>query len=198
MKKKHSQKNHYQNVLFEHLFNDLHAPLFFYALKFIDDKEVARDLVQDAFLNLLSKGSEISGIVKIKYYLFACVRNNCINYLNHLRVENKFQKEEIERSKREIVFYDTNKALIEKELHLQIMNALNELPDHYRIPFELSRFENLKNKEIADKLQIPVRSVETRIYRALGMLRKKLSGMITLICALFYLVGFFTGAIHKF
>ncbi len=186
MKRRHSRNSHYQNVLFEHLFNDLHAPLYFYALKFIDDKEVARDLVQDAFLNLLSKDREVFGIVNIKHYLFKSVRNNCINYLAHLHIENKFHEEEINRLKRELAFYDSHKALVEKELYMQIMDALHELPDHYRIPFELSRFENLKNKEIAEKLHIPVRSVETKIYRALVMLREKLSGILSVIGAIFY------------
>jgi len=185
MSKGHLKNDHYKNVLFEHLFEDLHAPLYFYALKFIDDKEIARDLVQDAFLNLLSKVREISGIGNIKSYLYKCVRNNCLNYLNHLRIENEFHKEEIKRLKKELEFYDSYKTLVEKELHTQIMNAINELPDHYRIPFELSRFENLKNKEIAEKLKIPVRTVETKIYRAINILREKLNSVSSVLWIVF-------------
>ncbi|NCB08636.1 MAG: RNA polymerase sigma-70 factor [Bacteroidia bacterium] len=168
-------------ILLEHIFKQLHAPLFFYALKFIDDKEVAKDLVQDAFLTVINKKPFSGEIVNLNSYLYICVRNNCMNYLNHKAIENSFHKETIERSKREIEFYDTHKTFIEKEQFQQVMDAIEQLPEHYRIPFKMSRLENLKTKEIAEKLDIPLRSVETQIYRALNLLREKLNGKITIL-----------------
>jgi RNA polymerase sigma-70 factor, ECF subfamily len=173
------------HVLLEHVFRQLHSPLFFYAVKFVKDQDVAKDLVQDAFLGLLNR-SEKEKIENLKSYLFRSVRNNCLNHLNHKKVENEFQQKEIEQSRKEITYYDSHSALIENELQQKLADAIDDLPEHYRIPFILSRFEDLKNKEIADKLQLPLRTVETQIYRALTILRKKFSDQSLALFVLFF------------
>jgi RNA polymerase sigma-70 factor (ECF subfamily) len=159
--------------LFEHAFKQLHAPLYFYALKFIDDKEVAKDLVQDAFLSILNE-KQNNEIENLKAYLYRTVRNNCLNYLKHIQVKTEFEHKELQRKNREIQFYDSHLTLVEKELHLKLEKAIEALPEKYKVPFKLSRFEELKNSEIAKKLGVPVRTVETQIYRALKILREKL------------------------
>lgn len=164
---------------FEDLYKKLYVPLYFYATKFIHDRDIARDLVQDAFLNLLKNENEIIQIQNVKSYLFKSVHNNCINHLNHIEIENEYHKKEVERIKKELAYYDLNKTLVEQDLHRKITEAVKELPDHYRIPFELSRYEDLKNSEIAKRLKIPVRTVDTQIYRALALLRDKLKGLIS-------------------
>jgi RNA polymerase sigma-70 factor, ECF subfamily len=173
------------HVLLEHVFRQLHSPLFFYAVKFVKDQDVAKDLVQDAFLGLLNR-SEKEKIENLKSYLFRSVRNNCLNHLNHKKVENEFQQKEIEQSRKEITYYDSHSALVENELQQKLADAIDDLPEHYRIPFILSRFEDLKNKEIADKLQLPLRTVETQIYRALTILRKKFSDQSFSLFVLFF------------
>lgn len=188
MQRKNSNKNKSTNqndILLEHVFKQLHSPLVFYALKFVKDYEVAKDLVQDAFFGLL-KRTEKEGIENLKSYLFRAVRNNCLNHLTHQKVENEFQEIEIERSNREVTYYDTHTTLVENELQQKLEEAIDDLPEHYRVPFMLSRFEDLKNKEIANQLQLPLRTVETQIYRALTILRKKFSDQSFLLFALFF------------
>jgi RNA polymerase sigma-70 factor (ECF subfamily) len=67
----------------------------------------------------------------------------------------------------------------------KVMNAVDSLPEHYRIPFVMSRFENRKNKEIAETLNIPIRTVETRIYRALNLLKEKLENQVFTFFSIF-------------
>jgi RNA polymerase sigma-70 factor (ECF subfamily) len=165
-----------QNGLLEHVFKQMYAPLFFYALKFVESEDVAKDLVQDAFLGILKQGEK--KIDNLKSFLYRSVRNNCLNYLNHLRVEREFMSSEIERSSREIEFYDTHQTLVEKEWQEKLYKAIDELPLKYRIPFKMSRLEELKNKEIAEKLHLPVRTVETQIYRAMVILREKFKSQV--------------------
>ncbi len=173
-----------RNVLLEHTFKQMYAPLFFYALKFIDSEEVAKDLVQDAFLGILKQKEK--KIDNLKAFLYRSVRNNCLNYLEHLRIERDFKDTEIERSQRELEFYDTHQTLVEKEWQQKLYNAIDSLPDKYRTPLKMSRFYELKNKEIAEKLELPIRTVETRIYRAMVILREKFKGQIlTLFIGLF-------------
>ncbi len=159
--------------LLEQTFKILHAPLLFYAAKFVKDTDIAKDLVQDAFLNLLSNTNSEKEIVNLKSYLYKCVRNNCLNYLNHLIIKQEFHEYEINDSKREISFYDSHQTLVEKELYESLITAIDELPEHYRTPFRMSRFDNLRNKEIAEQLNLPLRTIETQIYRALTILKKK-------------------------
>jgi RNA polymerase sigma-70 factor (ECF subfamily) len=181
------KKGETEDILLEHVFKQLHAPLYFYACKFIHEDEVAKDLVQDAFLNLLNREQrkDKDEIENLKSYLFRAVRNNCLNYLARKKVENDFQEKEIERSKREIHFYDTYSTLVEKELQQKLKAVIEDLPEHYRVPFVLSCYGELKNKEIAEKLGLPLRTVETQIYRALNMLREKLRGQILSLFLLF-------------
>jgi len=173
------------NLLLEHTFKRLHAPLFFYAHKFVKNEEAAKDLVQDAFLSILNKKADDPEIENLKSYLYRAVRNNCLNYLNHKTIEHDFEEQEIERSKREMEYYDIHKTLVEKELQQKITEAVNSLPESYRLPFVMSRFGEMKNKEIAEKLEIPVRTVETKIYRALNLLREKLENQMLSLFAFF-------------
>ncbi|WP_372650886.1 RNA polymerase sigma-70 factor [Draconibacterium sp.] len=166
------QKNG-SHLLLEHAFRQYHASLFFYALKFIDNKELAKDMVQDAFLSLLNFKQQ-SEVNNLKAYLFRAVRNNCLNHIKHTIVTSEFAKNEQERISREIKFYDTHQTLVEKELQEKVNEAVSALPDKYRIPFELSRFNELSNKEIAEQLNLPIRTVETQLYRALKLLRESL------------------------
>jgi RNA polymerase sigma-70 factor, ECF subfamily len=173
------------NFLLEHAFKQLHAPLYFYALKFVENHEEAKDLVQDAFFSII-KTNGSAEIENLKAYLYSSVRNNCLNFLKRNDINNKYIQKEQERAKREIEFYDIHQTLVEKELHEKLIQVIEELPEQYKIPFKLSRLEELKNKEIAEKLELPVRTVETKIYRALKILRKKLKNQaITLFC-IFY------------
>ena len=106
-----------------------------------------------------------------------------MDYLKHLNVENEFKKERIKK-----VLESGNSAfnsidhpldgLITKELENAIKNAIENLPEKCREIFELSRFKGLKYREIADKLNISVKTVETQMSRALESLRKKLDNYL--------------------
>ncbi len=172
--------------LLEHAFKQLHEPLYFYALKFVDSPDVAKDIIQDVFLGILNSQGR-SDIDNLKAYLFRSVRNNCLNYIKHSEVKSEFARLEKERIKREIEYYDIHQTLVEKELQQKLNEIIEELPEKYKTPFKLSRFEDLSNKEIADKLNLQVRTVETQIYRALNMIREKIENKGLTLLHLFFL-----------
>ena len=161
-----------QRHLLEHVFKQYHGQLCVYAFKFVQNMEVAKDMVQDAFLAIL-KSSETGKVDNLKAYLYRAVRNNCLNYIKHIQIKNSFEEEEKKRVLQEIEYYEENETLMERELHLKLFRMIDELPPKYKTVFKMSRFEGLKNKEIADKLNLSVRTVETQLYRALSMLRDK-------------------------
>lgn len=165
---------------FDLLFRKYHHPLFLYAHKFVADESVALDIVQDVFTLIWERKKLDLGDEHLKAYLFHSVRNHCLNYLKHQKIIRKHEERRQDLfAEFEIQYYESGeKSLIQKEELDKIYSAVNSLSDINREIIELSRFEGLKNKEIASRLNIPLRTVETRIFRALNELREKLSKKI--------------------
>lgn len=162
---------------FDTIFRKYYRQLFHYAMKFIDSEDDAHNIVQDIFTAVFEKRIFGQPESYLKPYLFNAIRNNCINHLKHKKIVNRHITRAVrEIAEMELKYYETSeKSLIEKETYQKIHAAIDELSDEQREVILLSRFEGLKNKEIAEKLNVPVRTVETRIFRALAALRKKLT-----------------------
>ncbi len=171
---------------FDSLFRKYHQSLFLYSLKFVENESEALDIVQNIFVAIWENGKYDQNEEVVKAYLFNAVKNSCLNYLKHKDVVRKFEHDASRQIKEmEAVYYQSGeKSLIEKESLKQINDAIESLPDIYKEVIYFSRFEGLKNNEIAQKLNIPVRTVETRIFRALSVLKEKISpkSFVTLLC----------------
>jgi RNA polymerase sigma-70 factor (ECF subfamily) len=163
-------------VNFDKVFQKYHHALYLYCLKFIDNEADAMDLVQNVFISVWEKEKFKLDEVHLKSYLFSSTRNACINYLKHSEVIRKFESEiSFSLKMLEINRYSNGEqSLIEKEGLEKIYSAINSLTMKNREILELSRFEGLKNQEIAELLHIPIRTVETRLFRALKKLRELL------------------------
>lgn len=161
---------------FDQIFRTYHQSLVLYAIKFVGNEQVALDLVQDVFTLIWEKKMNLED-EHLKAYLFNSTRNTCLNYLKHQRVVGKHQKQELSSLvELELQHYGSGeKSMIEQENLDNIYRVIHSLLPIYREVIELSRFEGLRNKEIAQKLGIPVRTVETRLFRALSSLKEKLS-----------------------
>ncbi|MFA5419518.1 MAG: RNA polymerase sigma-70 factor [Bacteroidales bacterium] len=161
---------------FDRIFRKYHTSLFLYALKFVHDENVALDLVQDVFTLVWEKKKLDLTEEHLKAYLFHALRNSCLNYLKHECVVQRHLGDRTKLAKLELEYYKSGeRTLIEKENLEKIYQAINSLSEIHREVIELSRFEGLKNKEIAERLDIPLRTVETRLFRALAALKVKLS-----------------------
>jgi RNA polymerase sigma-70 factor (ECF subfamily) len=172
---------------FDQLFRKYHHQLFLYALKFVADDLVALDITQDVFAQVWEKDKLNLPDEHLKAYLFHAVRNHCLNHLKRQKIILKHQQyQQAEWSKLEIDYYESGeKSLIQKENLERIYETVNSLSEVNREIIQLSRFEGLKNKEIAERLGIPIRTVETRIFRALKELRQKLSQKFIRILLIF-------------
>jgi RNA polymerase sigma-70 factor, ECF subfamily len=162
---------------FDSIFRKYHHRLFLYTLKFIEDENDALDIVQNVFVAVWESGKFRSGDGLLQSYLFNAVKNSCLNHIKHQKVVKKFEHDAaLELKEMEALHYQTGeKSLIEKESLKQIEDAVDSLDDIYKEVIVLSRFEGLKNSEIAERLQIPLRTVETRIFRAISILKEKIS-----------------------
>jgi RNA polymerase sigma-70 factor (ECF subfamily) len=150
--------------------------LFRFAEKFVSSF-FAEDIVHDVFLKLWDKQLFILPDNEIKNILYAAVRNACIDHLRHINLEQKLSDQRASQLKLdELDFFETSESLfMRKDMMEYIMKIINDLPDKKREIFRMSYIEGLKAAEIAEQLNLSIRTVENQLYRTLLILRKKLS-----------------------
>jgi RNA polymerase sigma-70 factor (ECF subfamily) len=163
----------------ESLFKDYFIGLCQFAVGYVKDHEVAKEIVQDAFVSLWEKRQTIDLSKPVKSYLSATVRNRCLNYLrDHKKFSNDLLA--LENLSNETI-YDQPDQLVESDIRIQITIAIEELPEKCREIFKLSRFQNLKYQQIADELQISVKTVETQMSKALQHMRFRLAEYLPIL-----------------
>ena len=169
---------------FEELFFEYNRGMTAYAMKFVEDLETARDLVQDVFFYIWEKRDAITIDRSLKSYLFRAVHNACINYLKKEEYKNNYHRELI------IWFFEkfpedhavnAYQLLLAKDIGREIDTIVEGLPEQCRNIFNLSRYKGLKNREIAERYSISTRTVETQIYRALKALKAGLKHYLVAI-----------------
>ena len=157
---------------FRFLFDSYYTRLVLFARKYTNDMDIARDQVQELFMNLYVDREKILIRTSIKSYLYSSVRNSCLNYLAHQQVREKHRKD----TKR--IGNGFNPEIEENidaaELELKIHEIVNTLPRQCRQIYIKSRVEGKRNKEIAEELGLSVRTVETQVSKALKALRDNL------------------------
>ena len=164
---------------FEIIFKSHYVKLTIYANKFLNDLNVSEEIVSEALTQVWERRDSIVFSISVTPYLYKMVQNKCMNYLKHQKVENEYVNYMLRNNLLdEIPENDTNPYL-EKELAQQIRKAVESLPDKCKLVFEMSRFEFLKNKEIAERLNISQNTVERHITLAFEKLRKSLKYMVS-------------------
>jgi RNA polymerase sigma-70 factor, ECF subfamily len=166
------------------IFRTYYRELLYIAVKYTQNQDEAKDLVQSTFIKFWSHRLDLDENKPVKPYLWTIHRNNCLDWVKHNNIEEKYNANpgNFENSD-PITPYE---QLIFNNLEYKILEAISELPEKCRIIFEYSRFEGLKYIEIAEKLNISVKTVENQISNALDKLRKKLSDFLILLFALLY------------
>ncbi|MCD7936486.1 MAG: RNA polymerase sigma-70 factor [Tannerellaceae bacterium] len=161
--------------LFEELFACYYASLVGYAYKIVNDTQAAEDIVQDVFMGLWSKKDVLDFSESIKPYLFKAVYNRSLNYLSSLHTTLDVDGEDTYiLLHKQITSYNQQDSLLLKEVEEEIRRFIETLPPQCRKVYKLSREENLKNREIAEKLNISEKTVEDHIRKALRELKTHL------------------------
>jgi RNA polymerase sigma-70 factor (ECF subfamily) len=162
--------------LFEAIYTENYYSLVAYARRFVISEEEARGVIQDVFIRMWEKRESLPRDLQIKNYLYASVRNRCLDILKHRRNVNRFLEEKIrEVTQRSLNIpqgkEDPLEAIITRETEERIIAAIDTLPPRCKEVFRMSRFEKMKNKEIAQHLGLSVKTVESHISHALSVLR---------------------------
>lgn len=166
---------------FEDVFITYFKGLHSYAYTILKDDVIAEEMVQNVFFKLWEKKEQIAIQTSLKAYLYKAVYHESLNYLKHQKVKSVHQAYVMHST-------DHTNNLAEKKLHMvefenKLQKAINDLPEQCRTIFQLSRFEELKYREIADTLGLSIKTVENQMGKALKVLRLKLVEFLPTIVA---------------
>lgn len=156
----------------ELLFRLYYRAMCTHAVRFVYSKEVAEDLVSEIFFKFWEKETYRVVTTSYRAYLFQSVRNRAYNYLsNDLRKSDSLSATQ----PAETPTSDSPEQIMQlEELHHTIDTLIASLPPQCRKVFLMNRFEGRKSKDIATELHLSVRTVETHIFKALGILKNGL------------------------
>lgn len=169
---------------FEQIFDDNYRRLLFHAQRFVQNDKDAEDIVADVFCDLWSRIIIIDLDCGITTYLYRAVSTRALNLLRHrnvaaIRIE---VLEAINERRMEFVDRQNQEDIIQsEEIRNGIKVALQDLPEKCRQVFILSYVNGLKSKDIANAMNISVRTVDAHIYKALRMLRDRLKYLLSLL-----------------
>lgn len=156
---------------FSLLFQKYYTDLVLFCGNFVRDKSSCEDIVQSIFLKLWNDRKNIHIETSLKSYLLRAVRNSCFDEFRHLEIVRQYESDPDHSV---LDSYDTENYILYSDLSAHLQQALDQLPAPYREAFEMNRFEGLKYREIAVRLNVSERTVEVRVSKALEMLRKLL------------------------
>lgn len=160
---------------FEALFRKYYPSMCVVAFRFVKDRAVAEDLVQDVFIRLWTKKEDYTTIPSLKTFLYVAVKNLCFNYLRD-------KKDTVDCNQTDILNLEDHfrSHLVEEETYRMISEAVDQLPMQSGRIIRLA-LEGKQNKEIAELLGISVSTVKTLKYNAISVLRGSLKGYFCLL-----------------
>jgi len=168
---------------YEEMFRSYFASLCYFAQKYIADLDSCKEIVHKVFVNIWEKRDEFDFEKPAKSYLFTAVYNRCMNYI---RDQKKFIVDG------NLEYYEKNNDLTINSDHLEaaelesrIWKVINSLPEGCKNIFLLNRFEDKKYAEIAEHLNISIKTVETQMSKALSILRDGLKDFIHILIIIF-------------
>ncbi|MEM6843311.1 MAG: RNA polymerase sigma-70 factor [Bacteroidota bacterium] len=154
---------------FEKLFKATYGNLLRYAISLTSDKEEAENVVSEVFYKLWKNRSELTINTSVKSYLYSAVRNQALDGLRKARGTREAMAHFSSVPSNQTP--SPEDYLIGQELEERIQRTINQLPEQRRLIFRLNRIEGLKYREIAQRLNISIKTVETQMSRSLKALR---------------------------
>ena len=158
---------------FEQIFKRTYKMLCAYSCKVVKNHEMAEEIVDDVFFGLWSNRKKIQITSSFQGYLSTAIRNRSLDWLRKLK-----HKRSTELQNAGVLICGqsiAHETLIYHELQAQIDHAIQELPRQCRTIFLMSRDQDLKYKEIAEILNISIKTVDTQMGRALKYLQKAIA-----------------------
>lgn len=175
-----SPRNNSKELAFRQLYEEYYAPFCLYAKRFIDDKDAREDLVSDVFTSLWDRMDtfDLNSDTAIGY-IKMCVRNTCLNFLKHQ--EHEWNYAENLQKKAPVYETEPDSVYTLNELYRMLHEALEKLPEAYRIVFMKNFFEGKTYTEIAEEMNLSVKSINRYKQKTMELLRNELKDFLPLI-----------------
>ena len=156
-------------ALFKSIYMEFYPSLIGFAKGYLIEITLAEDIVEDVMLKLWSNRQTISAIKNLRFYLFVATKNACINYLIKIKKINSISIDDLEI---EICGAITNaeENIISQENVAIINNEINKLPKKCQAIFLLVKEEKLKYREVAELLNLSVKTIESQMAIAMKRL----------------------------
>jgi len=173
-----------EKFAFEEIYSDFFGVMYHLSLQYLRDEKISEEIVQDTFMKLWEIRESLDDRFNIRSFLYTITKNNCLNYLRNQKIAFRHQ-ENLRYLEMQFNYEALDKlgSYIEfEELRAKIDQAICSLPDDLRATFELSRFEEMSYKDIAEKQSVSIKTVEARMTKSLKILRHELRDYLTIIC----------------
>lgn len=180
-----------KSIVFDSIFRRTYSRLYFYALSLLSDESDADDVVEEVFAGLWRRMDEIDLEDNIEGFLYRAVYTRSINVLKRRNVDagRLSAIEDINNMRMEYysgINDDPLHRMENAELRRKIEDTINMLPEKCRQVFRMSYLNGMHNSDIAEELQLSVRTVEAHMYRALRFLRERLGECLTAAVIFFH------------
>ncbi|MEZ5199567.1 MAG: RNA polymerase sigma-70 factor [Bacteroidales bacterium] len=174
---------------FKVIFNNFYPKLYFFVLEFIPYKDIAENIVQDTLVTLWNKRHELKNDSNLTSYLFTVAKNNALKKLRDKKYSQKLFSNtidvgELDLNVETLSTMDTSVCAF-MDIEQIIQETLVNLPPQCRKVFELSRFQEMKNREIAEELNISIKTVEGHISKSIKIFKVALKDYLPLVAYLF-------------
>src|ERR1700743_3488553 len=151
---------------YKEMFTSLYSYLFSFAKTIVKSKESAEEVVSDVFIRIWQKRKELEKIGNLKVYLYVSTRNIAFNYLDKQKRNPTNSIDDFEAEFTSI-YFDPEQLLVTADMLALIQKAIDQLPPKCKMVFKLAKEDGLKYREVAEILDISVRTVENQLAIAL-------------------------------
>ena len=151
---------------FERYYKEHYRFFFLAACKYLRDASLAQEVINDVFLRLWQNAGKIIIQSSLRSYLYRAIVNACLNELDRTKKDRQ-HRQELSHLGEGIA---DAKEMETGELKVRLYQAIDQLPEQCRKVFRMSRFEGLKQQEIADRLGISIKTVKNHMTNALQQL----------------------------
>ncbi len=166
------------HAAFSKIFDDHWKGLYQYAIKKINSKEDAEEIIQSLFLELWEKKERLR-ITDLEGFLRVCVRNKCVDYIRRKAMQGRYV--EYVESYNDYLLEKGDDSIAYYDISDQILKGLDQLPEKSQLVFKLSRLEGLSVKEVAQKIQLSEKAVEYHLTKALRTMKVCLRDFVLLL-----------------
>lgn len=161
---------------FESLFKAYYYHLSRFAWRYVKSKAIAEELVQEVFANIWENRHSWSPTESLKAYLYQAVKHRALDHLKHEEVRQEYDPKWMKKKENPTINFEDPRR--RKQLRQAINKEIEDLPPRSKMTYKLHRYDGLTYREIAEVMDVSVKTVESQMTRTLKRLRKRLSYLL--------------------